>query len=159
MRLVRQRSLQQQLLHGKEPSMDDTTHNTPPAGGGNAGDKKSFRKAFRVPISDSYALTVRVGEENFGAFDVVEGGVGIFHSRRAAFSVGQELEAVTLFFRGEPMALSGRVVHVSRDDRGMIRYGVEFSNLDEDLREQLDDFVRIARKEYFEHLDDAEPEL
>lgn len=126
---------------------------------GDAVNKQTFRKAFRVPISDSYALTVRVGEENFGAFDVVENGVGIFHSRRAAFSVGQDLADITLFFRGEPMVLRGRVVHVSRDDRGMIRYGVEFAELDEDLREQLTEFVRIARKEYFEHLDDAEPEL
>ncbi len=139
--------------------MDDTNGNAPQDETGGAVNKSTFRKAFRVPISDSYALTVRVGEENFGAFDVVEGGVGIFHSRRAAFSVGQDLSDITLFFRGDPMVLRGRVVHVSRDDHGMIRYGVEFADMTDEQRAQLADFVRMSRQEYFEHLDDAEPEL
>ncbi|MCA1945329.1 MAG: PilZ domain-containing protein [Desulfovibrio sp.] len=139
-----------------EPTMRPPAADHDPADHDDA--SKPVRKAFRVPVHDAYALTVRVGEENFGAFDVVEGGVGLFHSRRAAFSVGQELEDMFLMFRGASLPVRGRVAHVLRDDHGLIRYGVEFLDMDEETRVEMHRLVQQARQEYLDTLDDDAPE-
>lgn len=134
--------------------MDDSTKHSGSTPAADGAAPQPCRRAFRVPVRESQMLTVRVGEEHFGAFDVVEGGVGIFHSRRAAFSVGQPLEDMCLFFKGEPLPVYGRVVHVVRDEHGMIRCGVEFLDLDEDTRDRVYELVQLARKEYLDPLDD-----
>lgn len=140
-------------LAGGTPDPVNPDDATAPAAPEDAGDNQPVRKSFRVPLDEPYALTVHVGEESFGAFDLVEGGVGIFHSQRAVFSVGQPLVDMQLHFRGQVLAVQGRVVHVLRDDRGMIRYGVEFQDMDDETRQQVVEFVRFARNEYLNHQD------
>ncbi|GAB7082249.1 PilZ domain-containing protein [Megalodesulfovibrio paquesii] len=139
--------------------MDDSTKHPSPAATGNTSPEAAtpaaddpgqqpFRKSFRVPVGDRYALAVQIGGVSYGAFDLVEGGVGIFHSRHAAFSVGQTLEGLLLQFRGDTLSLAGRVVHVFRNEDGMIRYGVEFLDMDAETQARLAEFVRLARLEY-----------
>ncbi len=115
-----------------------------------------FRRAFRVPLTDPNVLTVQVGDEHFGAIDIVEGGVAIFHASRNAFSVGEELDRITLRFRGEPLILKGRVVHLARDEANHFRYGVEFIELDSVAREHLQDIVKRARADFFSTPDEDE---
>ncbi|QJT08912.1 PilZ domain-containing protein [Oceanidesulfovibrio marinus] len=108
------------------------------------------RKSFRVPVNDPFTLTVKIGDESFGAFDVVEGGVGVFQSRRNLFSIGEEIDNITLLFRGEPLAMQGRVVHISRDEDNTFRYGVQFTKLDPETEDKLVSFVSRTREDYFQ---------
>ncbi|TVM19731.1 hypothetical protein DPQ33_00395 [Oceanidesulfovibrio indonesiensis] len=108
------------------------------------------RKSFRVPVDDSLALNVRIGEESFGAFDIVEGGVGVFQSRRNLFSIGEVLDDITLTFKGEPLHMQGKVVHISRDEANNFRYGVQFTQLDPETEDKLVEFVSSTRKDYFQ---------
>lgn len=108
------------------------------------------RKSFRVPVNDPFTLTVKIGDESFGAFDVVEGGVGVFQSRRNLFSIGEEVDNITLFFKGEPLEMQGRVVHISRDEDNTFRYGVQFTKLDPETEDKLVSFVSRTREDYFQ---------
>jgi len=108
------------------------------------------RRSFRVPVDDSYILRVRIGGEDFGAFDIVEGGMGVFQSMHNLFSIGEILEDITLMFKGEPLQLQGKVLHISRDDNNFFRYGVQFTKLDPKTEDKLVEFVSSTRKDYFQ---------
>ncbi|MFW5734229.1 MAG: PilZ domain-containing protein [Oceanidesulfovibrio sp.] len=118
----------------------------------NESDKQTVtRRSFRVPVDDPYILNVTIGDENFGAFDIVEGGVGVFQSKRNLFSIGEDLNNMTLTFKGEPLHLQGKVVHISRDQDNSFRYGVQFTKLDPETEDKLVEFVSSTRKDFFQN--------
>ncbi len=131
--------------------MADKSTNTDPEKNNESEQQTVTRRSFRVPVDDSIHLNVKIGDENFGAFDIVEGGVGVFQSRRNLFSIGEMLDDITLTFQGEPLQVQGKVVHISRDDANNFRYGVQFVRLDPEIEDKLVEFVSSTRKDYFQN--------
>ncbi len=107
------------------------------------------RRAFRIPIKDASTLSVVIDGKDYGALDIVEGGVGVLHTQDQDFAIGQELRDMQLLFKNQCVDVQGLVVHITEDPRGWYHHGVMFVGLEEEQEELLKSSVQEIRKEFF----------
>jgi c-di-GMP-binding flagellar brake protein YcgR len=111
--------------------------------------KAAMRKHFRVSVRGNNDISVMINDVKYEIFDISEGGIGILLSAEDIFiSAGDELQ-VDLTIKETTNNVQGKVAHISPEGPEEFLCGIEFININQDLKGFLAHFVQSYKESMF----------
>jgi c-di-GMP-binding flagellar brake protein YcgR len=111
--------------------------------------KEISRQSFREPIAPEEEITARLSGQNFRVIDIGSRGIGISLSSRDELTQGQEFD-ITITLDEKLIRIRGKIVHISQEpEEGNYRCGIEFVDLAEETKKQLEEFIQKHHAELF----------
>ncbi|HET97453.1 MAG TPA: PilZ domain-containing protein [Desulfurivibrio alkaliphilus] len=112
------------------------------------GHAQIVRHDFRVPVSSSDAIKLKVDGKEYEVINLSNHGIGFRFSTLALFKTGSTVEEIELTIGGQQLRLAGRVIHVSRLGEDYL-CGIDLLNLTETSRRSLESSVSRIRTRLF----------
>jgi c-di-GMP-binding flagellar brake protein YcgR len=111
--------------------------------------KVAMRKHFRVSVKGNNDISVKINDVKYEIFDISEVGIGILLSPEDIFiSEGDELQ-IELIIKETTYNLQGEVAHISPEGPEELLCGIEFINIDNDIKGILAQFVQACKENIF----------
>lgn len=111
--------------------------------------KEISRQCFREPIAPEEEITARLNGQNFRVIDIGSRGIGISLSSRDDLTLGQELD-ITITLDEQLIRMRGKIVHISqKPEEGKYHCGIEFADLADETKKQLEEFIQKHHAELF----------
>lgn len=108
-----------------------------------------MRKFFRISVKGSDAVSISINNVPYDLIDVGDNGLGIRLSPEDILvSVGDELP-INLKIEGIVHNLQGKVVHISPSENEDFLCGIEFINIENDVKAKLMDYLQSRREKIF----------
>ncbi len=108
-----------------------------------------IRKSYRLPLEGSDVVKAEINQNKYPIVDLGNKGIGIRLFEPDEFSVGDNLDSITLTLDKKKFSLQGVVVHISPDISDHYLCGVEFTNLDEEGEKNYRKFIQKHRSDLF----------
>ena len=112
-------------------------------------DKAGQRESFRYPVSSGQALQLVVNEKVHEIADIGSNGVGIYiPDKKQLGDVGDTFMS-TLRCGDTLIEIECRVAHLTAESAGLIRCGLEFCDLQDDVESKLFECLTRRQESYF----------
>ncbi|MFH7319517.1 PilZ domain-containing protein [Desulfurivibrio sp. D14AmB] len=106
------------------------------------------RHDFRVPVSSSDGIKLKVNGKEHEVINLSNHGVGFRFSALAQFKTGSVVQEIELTLGGQQLRLEGKVIHVSRLEEDYL-CGLDLLKLTEASRKSLENSVGRIRARLF----------
>jgi c-di-GMP-binding flagellar brake protein YcgR len=108
-----------------------------------------MRKYFRISVTESDAISIKINNVAYEVIDVGDRGIGIRLGPEDIFvSVDDELP-IEMKIEGLVHNIQGKVVHISPAGPEEFLCGIEFMNIDDDAKTKLMDYLQSYREKIF----------
>jgi len=109
-----------------------------------------MRHIFRVPVSDSHGVKVRLGGRRYDVINLGKRGIAIrILKGEKPFGINDILPSIELTLSNHVLNLRGKVVHVSFDEKECPVCGLEFIDMDGASAQLILGFYEHLRKQMF----------
>lgn len=88
---------------------------------------KVTRDSFRRPVADPEKAEIQIFGQAVTATNLSCNGIGILVSEENTFSLGDNLNEISIHCGGNQISLQGQVVHVTSSESGGYLCGIQFS--------------------------------
>ncbi|UCD65847.1 MAG: PilZ domain-containing protein [Deltaproteobacteria bacterium] len=108
-----------------------------------------MRKYFRISVTGSEAISIKINNVPYDVVDVGDRGIGIRLGPEDIFVAVDDELPIELKIEDLVYNLQGKVVHISPEGPEEFLCGIEFINIDNDAREKLMDYLQSYREKIF----------
>ncbi len=106
-----------------------------------------IRQSFRIPVENSLNVCVKIGHDRYPLQDIGVGGIGLSIKDESIFSIDQVLENCELILSDLTIEnLKGRVVHVSKNPKGELHYGIQWIDPDSEASARISSIVQEMKE-------------
>jgi hypothetical protein len=95
-----------------------------------------IRAVFRAPVDNSSGVSLTIGSQEYGVFNLGSCGVGIYLEFLNDLRVNQQLKGMTINFSGKKFRVDGLVEHISKD-AAHILCGIKLTAIDSACEQEL----------------------
>ena len=107
------------------------------------------RNDYRINVRGNDTVSLRINKDPYEIIDICSGGISIkLSNEEALIAAGKELSC-ELQINGLAQTIRGKVVHVTPQRPGFSLAGLQFLDINGEIREKLLQFLQVCREEKF----------
>jgi c-di-GMP-binding flagellar brake protein YcgR len=105
------------------------------------------RHFFRVPVKEKESIFVLISSISYPVSDISQEGIGILVENNQAFHIGETLFPCQLHVKDTQLKdMTGKVFHCSVRDSGFWQFGIQWINLENSQKKELEHVLSGLKK-------------